>query len=181
MSSLRIPMMDRADDVRIRSLRHRSVDDSSRVSDGLCAAVLPKRVMRQSHLPFLETRISKRGVDDGDVEALEVLIQSASKRGSQGRLDISNPRSGPGEKQCSRRVEFGGLEFVKFEMSLELAERTVVKRIGPREEAPRPISTTLQSHVYSSIFSEARALRNASDLADECGHGVVVECCMGLS
>ena len=138
----------------------------------MCAAVLPKRDMRHSHLPCLETRISKRGADDGDVEALEVLIQSASKRGCQKRLDVSNSRSGPGEeKRCSRRVDFGGLEFVKFEMSPELAERAVVKRIGPREEALRPISTTLHAHVYSSIFSEARALRNASDLADECGHG----------
>ena len=171
-SSLRNPSKHNVDDVGKRSLRHRSVDDSSRVSDGSCAAVLPKRVMRQSHLPFLEARISKRGVDDGDVEALEVLIQSASKRGCQKRLDVSNSRSGPGdEKKCSCKVDFGGLEFVKFEMSLELAERAVVKRIGPREEAPRPISTTLQAHVYSSIFSEARALRTASDLADECGHG----------
>ena len=186
MSSLRIPLTDRADDARIRSLRHKSVDASSRVSDDVCAAVLPRRVMRQSHLPFLETRISKRGADDGDVEALEVLMKSASTRGCQKRLDVSNPRSGPrDEKRCSRRVDFGGLEFVKFEMSPELAERTVVKRIGPREEAPRPISTTLQAHVYSSVFSEARALRNASDLADECGHGggrgAMVECSVGLS
>ena len=84
---------------------------------------------------------------------------------------------------CSRRVDFGGLEFVEFEMEPELAERTVVKYIGPREEAPRPITTTLQSHVYSSLFSEARALRNASDLADECGYGggTLVVCCVGLS
>ena len=184
MSSLRIPLKGRADDARMRSLRHKSVDASSRVSDDVCAAVLPRRVMRQSHLPFLEARISKRGADDGDVEALEVLIKSVSERGSQGRLDVSNPRSGPEDRKCSRKVDFGGLEFVKFEISPELAERTVVKRIDPREEAPRPISTTLQSHVFSSIFSEARALRNASNLADECGHGgegTMVERRMGLS
>ena len=114
-----------------------------------CAAVLPKRVTRQRHLPFLEACISKRGAADGDVEALEVLIKSASERGSQGRLDVSNPRSGPGGRKRSCAVDFGGLEFVEFEMSPEMAERTVVKRIGPREEAPRPISTTLQAHVFS--------------------------------
>ena len=69
------------------------------------------------------------------------------------------------------RVEFGGLEFVHFEMDPELADRILVKCGGPREQAPRPISATLQSHVCSTVFSEARALRNASDLADECGYG----------
>ena len=68
-------------------------------------------------------------------------------------------------------MDFGSLEYIEFEMSPELANRTVVKRIGPREEAPRPISTNLQSHVFSTIFQEARALRTASDLADECGYG----------
>ena len=110
-------------------------------------------MMRQPHLPFLEARISKRGAAEGNVEALEVLIKSASKRDGQKRREISNVRPGPeGEKVCSRRVDFGGLEFVEFEMEPELAERTVVKYIGPREEAPRPIATTLQSHVYSSLF-----------------------------
>ena len=43
---------------------------------------------------------------------------------------------GPGSKKRIGAVDFGGLEFVEFEMSPELADRTVVKRIGPREEAP---------------------------------------------
>jgi len=134
--SLRTPATGRTSHVGIRFLRHESVEISSAVSDSdiVCAAALPKRLMRQSHLPFLEARISKRGADDGDVEALEVLIQSASKRGSQKRFDVSNLRPGPGDEEVgSRRVDFGGLDFIKFDMSPELAERTVIKRVGPRD------------------------------------------------
>ena len=87
----------------------------------MCAAVLPKRLMSQSHLPFLETRISKRGAADGDVEALEALVRSAAKPGLKQGSDISNPRPGSEEKVVgSRRVDFGGLELIKFEMSPEL-------------------------------------------------------------
>ena len=58
-----------------------------------------------------------------------------------------------------------------FEMEEEMAERTVIKKIGPRKGPAVPIARNLEEHVFAAVFNEARALRDASDLADECGYG----------
>ena len=133
---------------RISSLRPAERENAYPESVSGSAVVLSRRARIQRQTPVSEPPVSKRGAGDGNVEALEALIKSAfgRKGGSsreeslasitdstpKGRREESSPRLGPDSKRRISAVDFGGLEFVEFEMSLELADRTVVKRIGPR-------------------------------------------------
>ena len=125
------------EEVRNRSLRSDENRSPCEESIGTCAAVLSRRFSMDQRVPFLE-KISKRGADDNNVNALGSLIQLASRRVA-GRSEDSSPAStvdttpkgwsknqdpqaSPGGPERSGVVDFGGLEIIEFEMSPELAE-----------------------------------------------------------
>ena len=103
----------------------------------------------EQRVPFLDARVSKRGAEDNNVEALEALVHAASRRvagygGESSPASIADtspkgwqrsqsPRSDLGGQKRSGVVDFGGLEYVEFEITPELAERTTAKRIHGRE------------------------------------------------
>jgi len=74
-------------------------------------------------------------------------------------------------KVLRRKVDFGGLEYHEFEMEEELANGTVIKKIGPHKGPAVLIARNLEEHVFATVCNEARAPRDASDLAGECGYG----------
>ena len=128
-----------------------------------CAAVLPRRLMSQEmRTPLaLETKCARSDREIEGMSRLERLVSDVSRR------VIGCSQVNPGR----RKVDFGSLVFHEFVMEEEMAERTVIKKIGPRKGPVVPVTRTLEEHVFAAVFNEARALRDASDLADECGYG----------
>ena len=108
-----------------------------------------------------EDRCARSDQKAEGMSRLQSLIHAASHRITGNSQVVTN----------RRKVDFGSIEFHEFVMEDELAERTVIRRIGPRTKPVVPIARNLEDHVFAAVFNEARALRDASDLSDELGYG----------
>ena len=129
----------------------------------VCAAVLPRwKHIKEMRLPCaFEDKCARSEQKTDGMSRLQSLIQGVSQTVSRFSQDVTR----------GRKVDFGSIEFHKFVMEDELAERTVIKRIGPRTKPVVPVSRNLEDHAFADVCNEARALRDASDLADELGYG----------
>ena len=143
-------------EARSRSLRSRGSDrmNSSKCqSVELSAAVLSRRSLMEQPVPFMDARVPVRGTDEIKSDILESLVKHVSSHvagygGESSPASTNDTTPGNREESVGQQpglgvgkrsggVDFGSLEIVEFEMEPELAERTVVKRVGEREAVAR--------------------------------------------
>ena len=75
--------------------------------------------------------------------------------------------------RLKKRVDFSCLHITEFPMSEEAASRDVLYKVPVLVGDPVPLSESLENYGFFCAIGTAHALRDACDLADECGYPVV--------